>query len=164
MNEKNNQNEIKADNINYAIYKIGNWENNYKINQIGLSNEIPLTKSTCEHVKMSMNEIRMAEFEIDSEKVNGFVAISYATNPEIQKMPIKDVTELEENEFNTITKEIDNLDLLDDNESVKLDGEDYLIYKLEKDCHVTKSEPANEFTLNHHKKELENFENSLKNK
>ena len=37
---------IRIDDINYAIYKIGEWKNDYEINQIGLSKEIPVTKNT----------------------------------------------------------------------------------------------------------------------
>ena len=56
--------KINVDDINYAIYKIGEWQNNYEINQIGLSREIPVTKNTLTHVKMSMDEIRKSEFNI----------------------------------------------------------------------------------------------------
>ena len=49
---------IRIDDINYAIYKIGNWKNKYEINQIGLSSEIPVTKPTVNHIKLSMEEIR----------------------------------------------------------------------------------------------------------
>ena len=37
---------INLNDINYAVYKIGEWNNHYEINQIGLSNEIPVTKNT----------------------------------------------------------------------------------------------------------------------
>jgi len=49
---------IKTDDINYAVYKIGDWAKHYEINQIGLSREIPVTKPTVSHIKHSMDEIR----------------------------------------------------------------------------------------------------------
>ena len=62
---------IKVDDINYAVYKIGEWKNHYEINQIGLSNEIPVTKSTITHIKFSMDEIRSSQFSISDKTVNG---------------------------------------------------------------------------------------------
>ena len=56
---------------------------------------------------------------------------------------------------------MDNLELLDDGESIPLEGEDYLIYKLEKDCHVTTSIPANEFTQKFYEAELKKIEDAL---
>ena len=56
--------KISVNDINYAIYKIGNWKNKYEINQIGLSSEIPVTKPTINHIKLSMDEIRKSEFNI----------------------------------------------------------------------------------------------------
>ena len=53
---------INLDDINYAIYKIGEWKNHYEINQIGLSKEIPVTKNTVTHIKFSMDEIRILNF------------------------------------------------------------------------------------------------------
>ena len=31
---------IRVDDINYAIYRIGDWKNDYEINQVGLSREL----------------------------------------------------------------------------------------------------------------------------
>ncbi|MDL2246416.1 hypothetical protein LJB96_02240 [Methanobrevibacter sp. OttesenSCG-928-K11] len=160
---KNNDEKIvKFDDINYAIYKLGNWEKEYKINQIGKSSEIPVTKTTYEHVLLSMDEIRRSEFEIDGVKVNGFVTIAYSMDPEIKKMDLNDIIVLEEKEYEDIKKELENLSFLDKNDSINLNTEDYLIYKLEKDHHVTKSKPANQFTLNHYLEEVKKIENSLK--
>jgi hypothetical protein len=160
--EDNKEKRVKFDDINYAIYKIGEWKNNYKINQIGKSSEIPVTEVTYEHVLLSMDEIRRAEFEIDNVKVNGFVAIAYNINPEIKKMDLKEVIDLEEKEYVDIKKELEQLSFLDKNNSIPLNTEDYLIYKLEKDCHVTKSTPANQFTLKHYVGEVKKIEESLK--
>ena len=118
---------INFDNINYAIYKVGTWKNHYEINQIGLSREIPVTNATLHHVKLSMEEIRKSEFDIDNKTVNGFVAIALQLNPKIQKM----------------------------------DTEDYLIFKLEKECHVTNSIPANLHTKKYYVDELKRIEKSL---
>ena len=61
-------------------------------------------------------------------------------------MEIDDIIDLEEKEYNDILVELDGLELLSDDDSIPLEGEEYLIYKLEKECHVTTSTPANEFT------------------
>lgn len=145
---------INLDDINYAIYKIGDWKNHYEVNQIGLSKEIPVTKNTITHIKFSMDEIRSSEFSVDDRKVNGFVAIALHLNPTVQEMELDDVIELEKNEYETILSELDNLDVLNEDGSVSLESEDYLIYKLEKDCHVTISIPANEFTKHYFDNEI----------
>lgn len=152
---------INLDDINYAVYKIGDWENHYEINQIGLSHEIPVTKNTVTHIKFSMDEIRNSEFSVSDMKVNGFVAIAIQLNPKVQQMEVKDIVKLEEEEYQNILSELDNLELLDDGESIPLEGEDYLIYKLEKDCHVTTSIPANEFTQKFYEAELKKIEDAL---
>ena len=95
---------INFDNINYAIYKVGTWKNHYEINQIGLSREIPVTNATLHHVKLSMEEIRKSEFDIDNKTVNGFVAIALQLNPKIQKMDLDDVIALEQKEYERIIK------------------------------------------------------------
>lgn len=152
---------INFDNINYAIYKVGTWKNHYEINQIGLSREIPVTNATLHHVKLSMEEIRKSEFDIDNKTVNGFVAIALQLNPKIQKMDLDDVIALEQKEYESILEELDNLELLSDDGSVSLDTEDYLIFKLEKECHVTNSIPANLHTKKYYVDELKRIETSL---
>ncbi|WP_305555772.1 hypothetical protein [Methanobrevibacter sp. V74] len=152
---------INLDDINYAIYKIGDWKNHYEVNQIGLSKEIPVTKNTITHIKFSMDEIRSSEFSVDDRKVNGFVAIALHLNPTVQEMELDDVIELEKNEYETILSELDNLDVLNEDGSVSLESEDYLIYKLEKNCHVTISIPANEFTKHYFDNEIKKIEKAL---
>ena len=152
---------INVDNINYAIYKVGEWKNSYEINQIGLSKEIPVTKPTLTHVKLSMDEIRKSQFDMEDKKVNGFIAIALRLNPKLQEMSVDEIIELEEKEYQNILKELDDLELLGDGESVPLDGEEYLIYKLEKEHHLTKSTPANDFTRQFYIEELKRIKESL---
>jgi len=152
---------INLDDINYAVYKIGEWKNHYEINQIGLSREIPVTKNTIMHIKFSMDEIRASQFDLSDKKVNGFVAIAMQLNPKVQEMQLDDIIDLEEKEYQNILDELENLELLGDDESIPLETEDYLIYKLEKDCHVTTSIPANEFTKQFYKDELKRIEEAL---
>lgn len=152
---------INVDDINYAIYRIGEWKNNYEINQVGVSNEIPVTKSTLKHVKLSMEEIRSVEFGLSDGNVNGFVAIALQLNPNIQDMENDELIELEEKEYQNILEELEGLELLSDDESIPLDSEDYLIYKLQKEHHVTKSTPANEFTKRHELEELKKIDDAL---
>lgn len=152
---------INLDDINYAVYKIGEWKNHYEINQIGLSREIPVTKNTIMHIKFSMDEIRASQFDLSDKKVNGFVAIAMQLNPKVQEMQLDDIIDLEEKEYQNILDELENLELLGDDGSIPLETEDYLIYKLEKDCHVTTSIPANEFTKQFYKDELKRIEEAL---
>ena len=155
--------KINVNDINYAIYKLGNWENTYEINQIGLSKEIPVTKPTITHIKFSMDEIRKSQFDISNRTVNGFVAIAFQLNPKIQEMELDDVVELEQKEFDSIIDELDNLELLDDDSTVDLDDDSYLIYKLEKECHVTTSIPANEHTKKYYEEEMKRIDDAVLN-
>ena len=155
-------NLVKLDDVNYAVYKIGDWKNEYEINQIGLSKEIPVSGPTLTHVKLSMDEIRKSEFEIGDVKVNGFVAIALQLNSKVQKMNLDDVIALEEEEFSKILEELDDLELLDPSDTIPIDSEDYLIYKLEKDCHVTNSIPANDFTRKFYLEEMRRIEDAVR--
>ncbi|WP_405287591.1 hypothetical protein [Methanobrevibacter sp.] len=152
---------VNVNDINYAIYKIGDWKNDYEINQIGLSNEIPVTKNTVFHVKMSMDEIRKSEFAFSDKTVNGFVAIATQLNPKILEMDVDDIISLEKEEYDNIINELDGLELLAEDDSIPLDSEEYLIYKLQKECHVTTATPANEYTLKFHANELKKIEDAL---
>ena len=152
---------INIDDMNYAVYKIGDWKNHYEINQIGLSREIPVTENTLTHVKFSMEEIRNSKFEISDKEVNGFVAIALQLNPKVQDMDLEDVISLEQKEYDDILKELENLELLDEDGTIPLETEDYLIYKLEKECHVTNSIPANKFTKKCYFDEMKRIEDAL---
>lgn len=152
---------INLDDMNYAVYKIGEWKNNYEINQIGLSKEIPVTKNTVMHVKFTMDEIRNSRFSVSDKTVNGFVAIALQLNPKVQEMELDDAIDLEQKEYESILEELDGLELLDEKDSIPLETEDYLIYKLEKECHVTTSIPANEFTKKYYQDEIKRIEDAL---
>lgn len=152
---------ISLNDINYAVYKIGDWKNHYEINQIGLSSEIPVTKNTITHIKFSMDEIRASQFSVSDKTVNGFVAIAMQLNPKVQEMELDDIIELEQTEYQNILEELENLDVLSDEDSISLENDEYLIYKLEKDCHVTTSTPANEFTKKFYQDELKKIEDAL---
>ena len=157
------ENEIDVNDINYAIYKLGNWKNDYEINQIGLSKEIPLTKPTITHIKFSMEEIRKSQFDISNKIVNGFVAIALQLNPKVQDMDLDDVISLEQKEYDNIIEELDNLELLDDDSTVDLNDDNYLIYKLEKECHMTISIPANEHTKKYYEDEMKRIDDAVLN-
>ena len=156
------ENKIDVNDINYAVYKLGNWKNDYEINQIGLSKEIPVTEPTITHIKFSMDEIRKSQFDISNKTVNGFVAIALQLNPKIQEMDLEDVIKLEEEEYENILKELDELDILSEG-STPLETEDYLIYKLEKDCHVVNSIPANKYTKKFYYEEMKRIDDSVIN-
>ena len=156
-------NKIDVNDINYAIYRLGNWKNNYEINQIGLSKEIPVTEPTITHIKFSMDEIRKSQFDISTKTVNGFVAIALQLNPKVQEMDLDDVIELEQKEYDNIIDELDNLELLDEDSTIDLDDENYLVYKLEKECHMTISIPANEHTKKYYEEEMKRIDDAVLN-
>lgn len=161
--EKNKKNSQDLDNsemisfndINYAIYKIGNWKNSYKINLIGISNEIPATETTKEHVLSNMNEIRKSTFEIEGKKVNGIVGLSIELNRDLKGIAIDDLIKEEKQEYENIVAEINVLDFEDPNGAIELENDKFLIYKLEKDHHITVAKPANDLTKKHHMEEIQ---------
>ena len=116
--------KIDVNDINYAVYKLGNWKNDYEINQIGLSKEIPVTEPTITHIKFSMDEIRKSQFDISTKTVNGFVAIALQLNPKVQEMDLDDVIELEQKEYDNIIDELDNLELLDEDQEPTVESEE----------------------------------------
>lgn len=151
----NSLEKIKCNDINYAIYTIGNWKNDYEINLIGVSNEIPATNVCKDHVLFNMEQIRKSVFETEGEELNGILALAKQLNPNLNEKSLEDLRTQEEKEYKNILEEINNLDLLNDEDSVNLDSEEYLIYKLEKEEHsITTSKPANKFTSNHHLEEI----------
>ena len=158
-NESNDSNlnssMISFNDINYAIYRLGKWKNSYRINLIGTSNEIPATETTKEHVLTNMNEIRNSKFELEGKEVNGIVGLSIQLNPQLQRENINEVIAGEENEYKNIVEEINALEFEDSNGSIELENDEFLIYKLEKDHHVTVAKPANNFTMKHHAEEIQ---------
>ena len=66
-------------------------------------------------------------------------------------------------EYDNILEELDNLELLDENSTVDLDDENYLIYKLEKECHMTMSIPANEHTKKYYEEEMKRIDDAVLN-
>ena len=147
---------IKCKDRNYAIYRIGNWKNDYKINVIGTSTEIPITSPTKHHVELNMEQIRSSSFEFNGKEVNGMVGLAIQLNPSLIDENIDDLVELEENiddlveleekEFNLISEELNNLELKKDNEEIDPNSFEYLIYHLVYEGHNLTSKPANDFT------------------
>jgi hypothetical protein len=158
IGEDYNSNEsaiISFNDINYAIYKIGSWKNSYEINLIGTSNEIPATETTKEHVLNNLNEIRNSSFERDGKEINGIVALSIQLNPQLQGRAIDELIAEEQREYENIVNEIEDLKLEDSNGKIELENNKFLIYKLEKDHHVTVAKPANGLTMKHHAEEIQ---------
>lgn len=145
---------ISATNINFAIYNIADWENEYKINILGTSRELPVTKVTKDHMLKNMEQIRLSEFELGSKTVNGMVALAMQLNPEIAKENIDDLVKLEEKEFEMIINELDKIELKENSEFIDLNSDEFLIYKLEYDGHMLVSKPANDYTQKHHIEEI----------
>lgn len=146
--------EIKCDNINYAVYKIGNWKNDYEINIIGTASEIPVTKPTLEHMLKQMDHIRTSVFEIGGKEVNGMIGLAMQFNPSFATRDIDELIELEEKEFNNIMDELNSVELKTAEDTIALDTDEYVIYKLEYDGHTLSPKPYNEYAKKHQIEEI----------
>ena len=154
-----NSKMISFNDINYAIYRIGKWKNSYKLNLIGISNEIPATEVTKDHVLFSMNEIRKSTFEIEGKEVNGIVGLSIQLNMSLRGIAIDDLIMEEKQEYEDIVDEINSLEFEDSDGAIELENDKFLIYKLEKDHHVTNAKPANALTIKYHSEEIQRLKN-----
>ena len=146
--------EIKCDNINYAVYKIGNWKNDYEINIIGTASEIPVTKPTLEHMLKQMDHIRTSVFEIGGKEVNGMIGLAMQFNPSFASRDIDELIELEDKEFENIMDELNNVELKNAEDTIALDTDEFVIYKLEYDGHTLSPKPYNDYAKRHQKEEI----------
>lgn len=146
--------EIKCDNINYAVYRIGEWENEYQINIIGTASEIPVTKPTLEHMLKQMEHIRTSVFEIGGKEVNGMIGLAMQFNPSFSSRDIDELIELEEAEFKNILDELNNAELKEAEDTIVLDSDEYVIYKLEYDGHTLSPKPYNDYAKRHQLEEI----------
>ena len=146
--------KINCDNINYAVYKIDDWKNDYELNIIGTANEIPVTKPTLEHMPKQMDHIRQSVFEIQSKEVNGMIGLAMQFNPKLASRDIDELIEQEQKEFDNIMEELNALELKTAKDVIFLDTDEYVIYKLEYDGHTLSPKPYNEFAKKHHLEEI----------
>ena len=149
-----NENEIKCDNINYAVYKIGNWKNDYEINIIGTANEIPVTKPTLEHMLKHMDHIRASVFEIGGKEINGMIGLSMQFNPSLASRDLDELIDLEEKEFKNIMDELNSIELKKADDTISLDTDEFVIYKLEYDGHTLSPKPYNDYAKRHQMEEI----------
>ena len=147
--------EIKCDNINYAVYRIGKWANDYEINILGTASEMPVTKPTLEHMVKHMDHIRASVFEIGGKEVNGMIGLAMQFNPSFASRDLDELIELEEKEFKNIMDELNSIELKDVDDTIALDSDEYVIYKLEYDGHTLSPKPYNDYAIRHQKEEIE---------
>ena len=76
-------------------------------------------------------------------------------------MNLDDAIKLEETEYKNILAELDDLELLDDDSEIDLNDENYLIYNLIKECHVTNSIPANDHTKKFYEEEMKRIDDAV---
>lgn len=146
--------KINCDNINYAVYKIGNWQNDYEINIIGTANEIPVTKPTLEHMLKQMDHIRVSVFNIGGKEVNGMIGLAMQFNPSFASRDLDELVELEEKEYKNIMDELNGLELKDAKDVIFLDTDEFVIYKLEYDGHTLSPKPYNDYAKRHQMEEI----------
>ena len=128
--------EIKCDNINYAVYKIEDWENDYEINIIGTAREKPVTQPTLDHMLKQMEH-------------------GMQLNQSMQKRDLDELIQQEEKEYQSIMEELNALELKSADDTISLDTDEYVIYKLEYDGHTLSPKPYNDYAIRHQKEEIE---------
>ncbi|MBQ6813025.1 MAG: hypothetical protein IJP12_00145 [Methanobrevibacter sp.] len=146
--------KIKCDNINYAVYRIGDWENDYELNIIGTANEIPVTEPTLKHMLKQMDHIRVSVFEIGGKEVNGMIGLAMQFNPKFASRDLDELIEQEEKEYENIMAELNALELKGAKDIIFLDTDEYVIYKLEYDGHSLSPKPYNDYAKRHHMEEI----------
>ena len=146
--------EIRCDNINYAVYRIGNWKNDYEINILGTASEIPVTKPTLEHMVKQMDHIRASVFEIGGKEVNGMIGLSMQFNKSFASRDIDELIDLEEKEFKNIMDELNSVELKKADDTIDLDTDEFVIYKLEYDGHTLSPKPYNDYAKRHQMEEI----------
>ena len=146
--------EIKCDNINYAVYKIKNWKNDYEINILGTASEIPVTKPTLEHMVKQMDHIRASVFNIGGKEVNGMIGLAMQFNQSFASRDLDELIELEEKEFNNIMDELNSVELKNADDTIALDTDEFVIYKLEYDGHTLSPKPYNDYAKRHQMEEI----------
>ena len=147
--------EIKCDNINYAVYKIEDWENDYEINIIGTAREKPVTQPTLDHMLKQMEHIRVSVFEIGGQEVNGMIGLGMQLNQSMQKRDLDELIQQEEKEYQSIMEELNAIELKSADDTISLDTDEYVIYKLEYDGHTLSPKPYNDYAIRHQKEEIE---------
>ncbi|WP_297979282.1 hypothetical protein [uncultured Methanobrevibacter sp.] len=147
--------KIKCDNINYAVYDIADWKNDYVINILGTARELPVTKPTLDHMLKQMDHIRVSVFEIGDKEVNGMIGLAMQFNPALLSRDLDELIALEEKEFEMIMDELNNLELKEADDEIELDTDEYVIYKLEYEGHSLSPKPYNDYAKEHHKQEVE---------
>lgn len=130
---------------NYTIFKIENWKNNYKVNILGLNNEIPITEFTKKQSLDLIENIRRESFLFNGNEINGMVGLAIQFNNSL-KEDIENLIAIEEKEYINIRNELNNLKLENENDFIELETTQYLIYKLKESEGIISSKPANDFT------------------
>ncbi len=142
------------DDDSYAVYRLGNWENKYNINLMGIDNEIPATEITKNQSLKIMNEIRNYSFNYRGVEINGMLGLAIRYT-DLNLEDIDKLIAIEKREYENIKKELANLKLENYKDFVELNNEKFLIYKLKENCHgAVMSRPANNFTREHSTVEL----------
>ncbi len=158
---KEDKNFVSFNDNNYAIYRFEEWDNNYKINILGIDNEIPANEITKNQSLKIMDEIRSYNFNYKEKEINGMVAIAINFNDNLFNEDIDQLIAIEEQEYEDMKNELYNLDLEDSNDFVKLNNDKFLIYKLYYREGGVLSRPANYFTRKHSSVEISKIKLSV---
>lgn len=130
----------------YAVYRLGKWRNNYKLNLLGIDNEIPATQITKNQSLNIIDEIRKYNFNFKGFRINGMVGLAIRFNG-LQNEDVGELIDTEEKEYYNIKNELNKLKLENPSDFIEINNEKFLIYKLRENCHgAILSKPVNEFT------------------
>ena len=130
-------------------------ENDYEINIIGTAKEKPVTQPTLDHMLKQMEHIRVSVFEIGGKEVNGMIGLGMQLNQSMQKRDLDELIQQEEKEYKSIMEELNALELKSADDTISLDTDEYVIYKLEYDGHTLSPKPYNDYAIRHQKEEIE---------
>lgn len=139
-------NQYFSNDDSYAVYRLGKWRNNYKLNLLGIDNEIPATQITKNQSLNIIDEIRKYNFNFKGFRINGMVGLAIRFNG-LQNEDVGELIDTEEKEYYNIKNELNKLKLENPSDFIEINNEKFLIYKLRENCHgAILSKPVNEFT------------------
>ena len=102
-----------------------------------------------------MDHIRVSVFEIGGKEVNGMIGLAMQLRQSIQARDLDELIQQEEKEFELIMEELNAIELKSAEDTISLDTDEYVIYKLEYDGHSLSPKPYNDYAIRHHKEEIE---------
>ena len=83
------------------------------------------------------------------------IGLGMQLNQSMQKRDLDELIQQEEKEYQSIMEELNALELKSAEDTISLDTDEYVIYKLEYDGHTLSPKPYNDYAIRHQKEEIE---------